>query len=166
MLRGLPCRSAGLMISSGSGSTAASDSVPLLAASGSAERPTRRRLRSWCLHVRKRCHAIIKMVQRTMQGTQKEIRELKENTTWQRFNRDFIYQPANRTKIFPSAPYSNPKLEQTEVTRVLVIVARIQLLQKRIYLAMIKDKLQLGAKYLQKLNMTQRQNFCSIKKIH
>jgi len=31
------------------------------------------------------------MVQRTMQGTQKEIRELKENTTWQRFNRDFIY---------------------------------------------------------------------------
>ena len=44
-----------------------------------------------------------------MQGTQKEIWELKENTTWQRFNRDFIYQQANRTKTYIRASYSDPK---------------------------------------------------------
>ena len=43
-----------------------------------------------------------------MQGTQNAIRQLKKEMTWQRFVRDFNYQEANRTKIFPSVTYFDP----------------------------------------------------------
>ena len=38
----------------------------------------------------KGCHALIKTMQRTMQGTHDAKRQLKENTTWQRFARDLL----------------------------------------------------------------------------
>ena len=47
-----------------------------------------------------------------MQGTHDAKWQLKENTTWQRFARDFIYQQANRTKIYPRAPYSNSNVRK------------------------------------------------------
>ena len=43
-----------------------------------------------------------------MQGTQNAIWQLKKEMTWQRFVRDFNYQQANRTKIFPSVTYFDP----------------------------------------------------------
>ena len=44
-----------------------------------------------------------------MQGTHDAKRQLKENTTWQRFARDFIYQQANRTITYLRASHSDPK---------------------------------------------------------
>ena len=44
-----------------------------------------------------------------MQGTHDAKQQLKENTTWQRFARDFIYQQANRTITYLRASHSDPK---------------------------------------------------------
>ena len=108
MLRGLPCQSAGLA-TSGSDSTAASacGSHACGSWSGSA---INSQTASLAKSTRKeRCHALIKTMQRTMQGTHDAKRQLKENTTWQRLARDFIYQQANRTITYLRASHSDPK---------------------------------------------------------
>ena len=109
MLRGLPCKSAGLTRSSGSGSVAASACGSPACGSGIGS-ATISQTASLVTSTRKeRCHALIKTMQRTMQGTHDAKRQLKENTTWQRFARDFIYQQANRTITYLRASHSDHK---------------------------------------------------------